>query len=92
MTITTLSSQEFKQDSNRAKKAAKEGPVFIADSGKPTHVLLSIEAYKELTGGRAKIADVLAMHGPVIAFDPPRANIADRTADFEATGAQLLNP
>lgn len=82
MTITTLSSREFNQDSNRAKKAAKDGPVFITDRGKPAHVLLSIEAYQELTGGRTKIADVLAMDGPDIAFDPPRANIASRAADL----------
>jgi prevent-host-death family protein len=43
MTITTLSSREFNQDTSRAKKAAREGPVFITDRGKPAHVLLSIE-------------------------------------------------
>jgi prevent-host-death family protein len=63
MTITTLSSREFNQDAGRAKRAAKEGPVFITDRGEPALVLLSIEEYRRLTGGRRKIADMLAMAG-----------------------------
>jgi len=83
MTITTLSSREFNQDASRAKKAAKEGPVFITDRGKPAHVLLSIEDYRRLTGSRRKITDILAMPGGEdIEFDPPRARILLRPADF----------
>jgi prevent-host-death family protein len=83
MTITTLSSREFNQDSSRAKKAAKDGPVFITDRGKPAHVLLSIEEYQRLIGGHRKIADALAMPGAEdIEFDPPRAGIDSRPADF----------
>lgn len=83
MTITTLSSREFNQDSNRAKKAARQGPVFITDRGRPAHVLLSIEEYQRLTGDRRKIADLLAMPGAEdITFDPPRAAIDSRAADL----------
>ncbi len=57
--ITTLSSREFNQDTGRAKKAASEGPVFITDRGRSAHVLLSIEAYYRLTGGRNSIIDKL---------------------------------
>jgi prevent-host-death family protein len=63
MTITTLSSREFNQDTSRAKKAASEGPVFITDRGKPAHVLLSIEEYQRITGKGRNIADLLAMPG-----------------------------
>jgi hypothetical protein len=42
MPITKISSREFNQDTARAKKAAKKGPVFITDRGKTAHVLLSI--------------------------------------------------
>lgn len=63
MTITTLSSRMFNQDASRAKKAAQDGPVFITDRGRPAHVLLTIEQYKKLIGGRTKIADLLAMPG-----------------------------
>lgn len=63
MTITTLSSRELNQDVSRAKRAASTGPVFITDRGRPAHVLMSIEEYRRLTGGRQKIADLLAMPG-----------------------------
>ena len=63
MTITTLSSRQFNQAASKAKKAAEAGPVFITDRGKPAHVLMTFEAYKKITGGRTKIADLLAMRG-----------------------------
>jgi prevent-host-death family protein len=81
--ITSLSSREFNQDTSRAKRAASLGPVFITDRGKPAHVLLSIEEYQRITGGRRKIADALAM--PEIAdidFDPTRVNLGVQPADF----------
>ncbi|HUZ65641.1 MAG TPA: type II toxin-antitoxin system Phd/YefM family antitoxin [Acetobacteraceae bacterium] len=61
MTITTLSSREFNQDTGRAKKAATAGPVFITDRGKPAHVLLSIEEYRRLAGGQGSIVDRLGL-------------------------------
>jgi prevent-host-death family protein len=63
MTITTVSSRQFNQDTSGAKKAAKDGPVFITDRGRPAHVLLTFDEYKKITGGRTKIADLLAMPG-----------------------------
>ncbi len=39
MTTTTLSSRELNQDVSRAKTAARSGPVFITDGGKPTYAL-----------------------------------------------------
>jgi len=83
MTITTLSSREFNQDTSRAKKAASEGPVFITDRGKPAHVLLSIAEYQRITGGRISIADALAMPG-LADIDlelPPRMELA-RSVDL----------
>ncbi len=83
MTITTLSSRELNQDVGRAKKAAKLGPVIITDRGKPAHVLLSIEDYQRLTGQKRSLVEALAMPGLTeIEFDPPRAEIRSREADF----------
>lgn len=83
MTITTLSSRELNQDVSRAKKAAQSGPVFITDRGRPAHVLLSFEDYQRLTRQRRSIADALAMPGAAdIEFEPPRATIGARPADF----------
>jgi len=84
MTITTLSSREFNQDTSRAKKAASKGPVFITDRGQPAHVLMTIEEYRRLAGNKMSIADALAMPGGEdIEFDPPKANIKLRIPDFE---------
>jgi prevent-host-death family protein len=76
MTITTLSSRELNQDVTKAKKAAKAGPVFITDRGKPAHVLLTIGDYQRLTNQRRNIADALAMPGVAdLEFEPPRVSI-----------------
>ena len=73
MAITTLSSREFNQDTSRAKKAARKGPVFITDRGRPAHVLLSIDEYQKITGKPQSMADLLAMpEAAEIEFDPPR--------------------
>jgi prevent-host-death family protein len=87
MTITTLSSREFNQDTSRAKKAALEGPVFITDRGEPAHVLLSIEDYRRITGMEMSLLEALAQ--PDIPgedldfeFNPPRVKIGLKPADF----------
>ena len=83
MTITTLSSREFNQDASKAKKAAKAGPVFITDRGRPAHVLLTFDEYKRITGGRTKIADLLAMPGiEDIELDIPRLRDLAQPADL----------
>lgn len=83
MTITTLSSRELNQNISRAKKAAKDGPVFITDRGKPAHVLLSIEEYQRLTRQPRSIAGALAMpEAADIEFEPPRVSIDVQPADF----------
>lgn len=70
---TTLSSREFNQNTSGAKRAARHGPVFITDRGEPSHVLLSIEDYRALTGGQPNIAQRLAMPAAGrIEFAPPR--------------------
>ena len=73
MTTTTLSSREFNQDTSGAKKAARSGPVFITDRGRPAHLLLTIEEYQRVTHSQTSIVDLLAMPGVAdIDFEPPR--------------------
>jgi hypothetical protein len=48
--VTRVSSREFNQDTSGAKRAAERGPVFITDRGRPSHVLLTFEAYEKLLG------------------------------------------
>ncbi|MBI2766554.1 MAG: type II toxin-antitoxin system Phd/YefM family antitoxin [Chloroflexi bacterium] len=73
MTVTTLTSREFNQDTSGAKKAARKGPVFITDRGRPAHVLLTIEDYRRLTGGNMSLAEAVAQVGVAdFEFKPPR--------------------
>jgi prevent-host-death family protein len=73
MAITTLSSREFNQDTSRAKKAARKGPVFITDRGRPAHVLLTIEEYQKISARQVSIVDLLSMpEAGEIDFDPPK--------------------
>lgn len=83
MTITTISSREFNQDTSGAKKAARQGPVFITDRGKPAHVLLSIEDYQKLTGLNVDIVDLLVMQEAAeIDFETERAVVTHRPVDL----------
>lgn len=72
MKVTTLTSREFNQDTSGAKKAARKGPVFITDRGRPAHVLMTIDDYQRLTGGHLSLAEALAQPGTDFEFDPPR--------------------
>ena len=83
MTVTTFTSRELNQDTGRAKKAAKSGPVFITDRGKPAHVLLSIEDYRRLAGKNRSLADALSMTGLAeIDLAPARVRIESVPADL----------
>lgn len=61
--MKVIASREFNQDVSQAKRAARLEPVFITDRGKPTHVLMSIDAFRQLTGQTETIVDLLAMTG-----------------------------
>ena len=59
--MSTISSRDFNQDVGRAKREARHEPVFITDRGRPTHVLMSFAAFREITGQTESIIDLLAM-------------------------------
>jgi prevent-host-death family protein len=82
--VTTLSSREFNQDTGRAKIAARSGPVFITDRGRPAHVLLTFEEYRRLTGGQDSIIDLLSLPagGEDTELETPRSRDLARSADL----------
>ncbi len=83
MTIRTITSREFNQSASEAKKASLQGPVFITDRGKPSHVLLSIEEYRKLTGGITTLADAVAQQDSMeVEFEAPRIERLHRVADL----------
>ena len=80
--MKVVSSRDFNQDVSHAKRAARIEPVFITDRGKPTHVLMSIENFRHLTGQTESVVDLLAMpDSPEV--EPARAVEAwDRKAEI----------
>ena len=75
--MKVVTSREFNQDVSQAKRAARIEPVFVTDRGRPTHVLMSVETYRRLTGQTETIVDLLAMPGQPparpVGVDPPRS-------------------
>ena len=63
--MKSFTGREFNQDVSHAKRVAVYEPVFVTDRGKPTHVLLSIEAYRNLVGKSDTLADLLAVSEPI---------------------------
>ena len=83
MTITTMTSREFNQDTSRAKQATRKGPVFITDRGRPAHVLLKIEDYQRLAGGQMTLIEALTQSDvPEFEFEAPRAKGFSRPVDL----------
>jgi hypothetical protein len=85
MAITKMSSREFNQDTGKAKRAARAGPVYVTDRGQVSHVLLSFEDYERLAQNQASIIDLLA--GPPgvedIEFDAPTSPEVAAPAGFD---------
>jgi prevent-host-death family protein len=61
--VKVISSRDFNQDVSQAKRAARIEPILVTDRGKPTHVLMSMDAFRQLTGQSESIVDLLAMPG-----------------------------
>ena len=61
--MKAISSREFNQDVSQAKRLARIEPVFVTDRGRPTHVLMSIDSYRRLSGETENVVDLLAMPG-----------------------------
>lgn len=75
--MKVITSREFNQDVSQAKRAARIAPVFVTDRGKATHVLMSVEAYRKLTGQAESIVDLLAMpNAPALSPDAVRTTDA----------------
>lgn len=64
-----VTSRELNQDVSRAKRFALVEPVFVTDRGRPTHVLLSIDAWRQLSGERETMAQLLAAAPGDMPFD-----------------------
>ncbi len=59
--MKVFTSREFNQDVSQAKRVAALEPVFVTDRGRPTHVLMSIGAFRQIVGQTETMVDMLAM-------------------------------
>src|SRR3546814_13830240 len=101
MGMTTISSRDFNQGASRAKKAARNGPVYITERGKPTHVLMTIEDFHRRKGTKPRsLLASLAQTGEAGNFDfePPKLNRITRSEErrvgkyCDNTSRSLLSP
>ena len=85
MTTKKLTSREFNQDTGRAKKAAQDGPVYITDRGRPSHVLLTFADYQRLAANRPSIIELLSQPPGIedVEFDAPPSRETAVPADFD---------
>lgn len=85
MATKKLTSREFNQDTGGAKRAALNGPVYITDRGRTSHVLLTFEDYQRLDANRPGIAEILANPPGIedIEFNAPVSADTATPADFD---------
>ena len=74
-----VTAREFNQDISRAKRFATSEPVFVTDRGRPTHVLLSIGAFRQLSGERQSILDLVGAPAGSAQLVSPELQITRRT-------------
>ncbi|MBO9575281.1 MAG: type II toxin-antitoxin system Phd/YefM family antitoxin [Sphingobium sp.] len=79
--MKVVTSREFNQDVSAAKRFALYEPVLVTDRGKPTHVLMSIEAYREISGQHGNLVQLLAAPAgaPALDLDDLRLDLGSRT-------------
>jgi len=76
-----ITSRDFNQHVNDAKRATASGPVFITHRGKPSHVLLRIEDYERLTGTSKTLLEAVAQsEGADFDFQVTPAKLTLRSA------------
>jgi prevent-host-death family protein len=51
----TFTARQHNQDASQVKRAAKDGPVFITERGKPAHVLMTVATYESLKNNQPKV-------------------------------------
>lgn len=64
--------RRFNQDTAAAKRAAEDGPVYVTDRGRPSHVLLTFGEYSRLVeagGGPGDLLSVLGSDAEAAAVD-----------------------
>ncbi|NVE00476.1 hypothetical protein [Massilia sp. BJB1822] len=84
MIYSSLKRDEFLRQPAQTEIASKQGPVLIADRGRPSHVLLTFDDYRKLALGRFTQADILALPPGAadIELELPERGERPRSADL----------
>ena len=73
MSIHTISSREFNQNTGYAKRLTEQGIVMITDRGENAHVLMTYQDYLNLTQAQpVTLADLIKQEAPPLDFEAPR--------------------
>lgn len=93
--VRSYSAREFNQDTAGAKRAAEDGPVYVTDRGRPSHVLLSMAEYERLVAVAAGAATgrgamdplrFLALPEGVADVELPLDEVTDEPPGFDDPG------
>ena len=80
--MSIVSARTFNQSPSAVKGMASDGPVFVTDRGRPSHVLLTIDDYERLSGG-GTVRDSLCMtDGDDIDLEPVVSDSLGRVERF----------
>ncbi len=85
MTTSRLTSREFNQDTGGAKRAARNGPVYITDRGRPAYVLLTFDDFEHLAARNMTLAAQLSQTPGVgnVDFEAPVSSEVPTPAEFD---------
>jgi len=82
----TMSSREFNQNPDEAKRAAEDGPVIVTDRGEPAFVLLRYATYRRLSADQGESIVALLRQDDAegdFDFEPPRIGGIARPATLD---------
>jgi hypothetical protein len=83
MATATLPSRRIEPNLTKLLGESREGPVFLSDEDRPSHVLMTIDDYERIICGKLNIVEMLWMPGmPDIDFDPVRSTESVHPADL----------
>lgn len=82
-TPTTFTSREFNQDTARAKRAAKDGPVFITSRGETSYVLLTKQEYDRLKAAETNEPKKFVSLAEALADNRPEADFEFEIPEFK---------
>jgi prevent-host-death family protein len=83
--MTTITSREFNQRTDAAKRAARSGPVIVTRRGAPEHVLLTYADFVKMGGSRGSLGALFKALPDTSGVELPAVRSAEgpRAAEFD---------